>query len=171
LKTDLWIRQRLTLLRVAILACGIALTALLSTTLHAAPDIPLARDFSEDGRAAHATQRVIVVLFSTGGCQWCQRVREEFLLPMLANPADAARIIVREVDIDGRAAIADFSGAATTHAAFASQHEVRFAPTVQILGPGGEQLAAPLIGFATADYYGFYLDERIQAGLAKLNGR
>lgn len=168
--TDWWSGQRgqrFALLRMAILAWGIAHSA----AAHAAPDIPLARDFSEDGRAAHAMQRVIVVLFTTGGCPWCQRVREEYLLPMLADPADAARIIVREVDIDGRDTVADFSGAATTHAAFAGQRAVRFTPTVLILGPGGEQLAAPLIGFGTADYYGFYLEERIEAGLAKLNGR
>jgi len=170
MRTDWWGGQRgrrFALLRMAILAWGIAHSA----AARAAPDIPLARDFSEDGRAAHATQRVIVVLFSTGGCPWCQRVREEVLLPMLANPVDAARIIVREVDIDGRDAVADFSGAATTHAAFAGRRAVRFSPTVLILGPGGEQLAAPLIGFGTADYYGFYLEERIETGLARLNGR
>ncbi len=167
MRTDWWGGQRtggLALLRVAILACWIALSA----AAHAAPDISLARDFSEDGRAAHATRRVIVVLFTTSGCPWCQRVREEYLKPMLANPADVARIIVREVDIESRETITDFSGAATNHAAFASRHEVRFAPSVLVLGPRGEQLAAPLIGFGTADYYGFYLDERIEAGLAKL---
>lgn len=170
MRTDRWggqRGQRLALLRAAILACGVALSA----AAHAATQIPPARDFSEDGRAAHASRRVIVVLFSTSGCPWCQRVREEYLKPMLANPADVARIIVREVDIDGRESIADFSGAATTHAEFAGRHEVRFAPSVLILGPRGEQLAAPLVGFGTADYYGFYLDERIEAGLARLNGR
>lgn len=162
-----WRGQRFALLRMAILAWGIAHSA----AAQAAPDVPLARDFSEDGRTAHATRRVIVVLFSTGGCPWCQRVREEYLSPMLANPADAARIIVREVDIDGRETLADFSGAGTTHAAFAGRYEVRFAPSVLVLGPRGEQLAAPLIGFGTADYYGFYLEERIEAGRARLNGR
>ena len=60
------------------------------------------------------------------------------------------------------------SGAITSHAAFAGRHAVRFAPTVLILGPRGEQLAAPLIGFGTADYYGYYLGERIDTGLSKV---
>jgi len=114
------------------------------------------------------TRRVIVVLFSAAGCPWCQRVREEYLKPILANPGDSARVIVREIDIDGRSVLTDFSGGATTHAAFAKRHEVRLVPTVLVLGPRGEQLAAPLVGFGTADYYGYYLDERIDAGLAKL---
>jgi len=157
-------RQRTATLRAAILACAIAL----SPAVFGAGDIALARDFPADARVAGETRRVIVVLFSTAGCPWCQRVREEYLKPMLANPADRARIIVREIDMDGREPLADFSGLLTTHAAFASRHEVRFAPTVFVLGPGGEQLAAPLVGFGTADYYGYYLDERIAAGLAKL---
>ncbi len=157
-------RQRIATLRAAILACAIGLSA----AAHAASGISHARDFSADGRAAGETRRVIVVLFSASGCPWCHRVRAEYLLPLLANPADAARIIVREVDIDARAALADFSGAVTTHAAFAGRHEVRFVPTVLVLGPDGERLAAPLVGFGTADYYGYYLDGRIDAGLAKL---
>ena len=151
-------------LRAAILACALALSA----AANAAAGIALARDFSADGREARATGRVIVVLFATAGCPWCQRVREEYLKPMLANSDDVARIIVREIDIDGRDALADFSGAATTHAAFAALHAVRLVPTVLVLGARGELLAAPLVGFGSADYYGYYLEERIAAGLAKV---
>jgi thioredoxin-related protein len=164
MKTDRWGGQRTATLRAAILACAFALSA----AAQAAGGIRLASDFFADGREARETQRVIVVLFTTAGCPWCQRVREEHLNPMLANPGDVARIIVREIDIDGRDALTDFSGAITTHAAFAGRHAVRFAPTVLILGPRGEQLAAPLVGFGTADYYGYYLGERIDTGLAKV---
>jgi len=156
--------QRIATLRAAILACTLALFG----AAHAASGIPFARDLHADGRAARETQRVIVVLFTTAECPWCHRVREEYLKPMLANSRDAARILVREIDIGGPDALADFAGAGTTHAAFAGRHNVRFAPTVIIMGPGGEPLAAPLVGFGTADYYGYYLDERIDAGLAKL---
>jgi len=157
-------RQRTTTLWATILACAIAL----SPAVCGASDIALARDFPADAREAGDARRVIVVLFSTAGCPWCQRVREEYLKPMLANPVDSARIVVREIDIDGPTVLADFSGSATTHAAFAKRHKVRFVPTVLVLGPGGEQLAAPLVGFGTADYYGYYLGERIDTGLAKL---
>ena len=157
-------RRRTATIGAAILACVIALAAAASAAL----EIPRARDLSRDAREARESRRVIVVLFTTPGCTWCERVREGHLKPLLANPADAARVIVREIDIDSRDALTDFTGGATTHAAFAARHEVRLAPTVMILGPGGERLAAPLVGFGTADYYSYYLDERIAAGLAKL---
>jgi len=154
-----------TLMRM-ILACAIALSA----AAHA-HGIDPARDLAADGKAAREARRVIVVLFSTPGCPWCQRVREGYLEPMLANPDDRVRMLVREVEIDGRDALVDFSGERSSHAAFAARHAVRFAPTVMVLGPDGSALAPPLIGFGTADYYGYYLEERIAAGLAKLSGR
>lgn len=157
-------RRRTVTIGAAILACVLTLAA----AARAAPEIPRARDLSRDAREARESRRVIVVLFTTAGCPWCERVREGHLKPLLANPVDAARVVVREIDIDSRDALTDFTGGATTHAAFAARNEVRLAPTVMILGPGGEQLAAPLVGFGTADYYSYYLDERIMAGLAKL---
>jgi len=36
------------------------------------------------------------------------------------------------------------------------------------MGPRGETLAEPLVGFGTPDYYGYFLDERIDAALAQL---
>jgi len=160
-------RRRIATVGAMILACVVALAA----AARAAPDIARATDLSRDAREARESRRVIVVLFTTAGCTWCERVREGHLKPLLANPADAARVVVREIDIDSRDALIDFTGGATTHAAFAARNVVRLAPTVMILGPGGERLAAPLVGFGTADYYSYYLDERITAGLAKLNGR
>jgi len=157
-------RRRAATIGAAILACVIALTA----AARGPADVTLARDLASDAREARESRRVVVVLFSTAGCPWCERVREEYLKPILANPADSERVVVREVDIDGREALTDFDGTATTHAAFAAHRKVRFVPTVMILGPGGEQLAAPLVGFTTADYYGYFLDERIAEGLAKL---
>jgi hypothetical protein len=168
-----------TTFRVAILACALIAPAATQAAPvvpdSAAPDagpphaeVPQARDLAFDGADARATGRVIVVLFSTAGCPWCHRVGEEFLKPMLANEHDRSRIIVREIDIDARSALTDFSGATTTHARFAMAHQIRFAPTIAFFGPRGAPLAEPLIGFRTAEYFGYYLDARIEAGLAKL---
>jgi thioredoxin-related protein len=155
--------QRGATLRRLILACAFALSAAAR-----ADGIDSARDFTADGKAARDARRVIVVLFSTTGCPWCERVRREYLQPMLANPDDRARILVREIDVDGSEPLTDFAGAPSSHAAFAARYAVRFTPTVMVFGPEGRTLAPPLIGFSTADYYGYYLEERITAGLAKL---
>lgn len=162
-------RRLLMLSRMSILACA------LGTSFQAAAGsdgphggVPQAADFAADGRDARATGRVIVVLFGASACPYCQRVREEFLQPMLANAEDRRRIIVREVEIDAEAPLADFGGAATTHARFAASRGVRFVPTLAFLGPDGAPLAEPLVGLRTADYFGFHIDARIEHGLVNL---
>lgn len=158
--------------RAAILACALGAAAPAAAAEGAArAGVPQARDLAADGRDARASGRVIVVLFGSAGCPWCQRVREEFLQPMLAGADGRRRVIVREIDVEAHAALADFGAAATTHARFAAAHRVRFVPTLAFLGPDGAALAEPLVGFRTADYFGYYLDARIDAALAKLRAR
>jgi thioredoxin-related protein len=65
----------------------------------------------------------------------------------------------------------DFSGREVTHAEIFKRYGVRLTPTVMLLGPGGETLAEPLAGFTGSDFYGAYLDERIETAVAKIKSR
>ena len=129
-----------------------------------------ARDLAADARQAAARRIPLLVLFSEAGCQWCARARQEFLLPMQRNPEYDAKVIMREVGVDSSAALVDFAGRKTTQAEFARSHRVLMVPTVVLLGSRGETLAEPLVGFRVADYYGYHLDQRIDAALAQVRG-
>ncbi|MCX7892902.1 MAG: hypothetical protein N2544_11125 [Burkholderiales bacterium] len=133
----------------------------------AAPPLAPARDLAAEAREAAASGRVLVVLFATADCPWCARVRAEFLGPMQANPRDARRILVREVDIDADRPLTGFDGERTTHAGFAAKAGIRFVPVVAFYGTGGTELAERLVGFRVADWYGAYLDRRIDEALAR----
>ena len=126
-----------------------------------------ARDLAADGRAA-ADGRPILVLFSETGCPWCERARREFLLPMQGNAAYRAKVVFRQIDIDRTTPLRGFDGAMTSHQALAGKLKVSRFPTVMLFGPDGRLLAEPLVGFAIADFYGAYLDERIDSAAAKL---
>lgn len=130
--------------------------------------LPAARDFRADAAQASAGGRPLLVLFSQDGCPWCERTRREFLLPMQANAGYQARVIFRQIDIDQATPLTGFDGAATTHHAFARAMRVKRFPTVMLLGPDGRVLAEPLVGFGIADFYGAYLDERIDKAVAGL---
>lgn len=156
-----------TLTLAAFALCAVALNAP-STAQAAAAALPSAADLAADGRAAAASGRVIVVLYSTPGCPWCHKVREGYLKPMLANADEAARVIIREIDVASDARLIDFDGAATSQREFAARRGIRFVPNVAFFGPRGEAVADALVGFTSADFYGAYLDARIDAGLAKL---
>ncbi len=129
-----------------------------------------ARDLAADARLASQRKIALLVLFSEAGCPWCERTRQEFLLPMQRNPEYGEKVMMREVGIDSSAALVDFAGNRTTQAEFAHRLRVNMMPTVMLLGPRGETLAEPLVGFRGADYYGYFLDQRIDAALARLRG-
>jgi len=145
--------------------------ACLAALLVAAPacaQMVEARDLAADARLAAERKIPLLVLFSEAGCPWCERARQEFLLPMQRNPEYQGKVMMREVGTDNPAALVDFTGERTTQAQFARRHRVSMMPTVMLLGPRGETLAEPLVGFGSADYYGYFLDQRIDAALAQL---
>ncbi len=129
-----------------------------------------ALDFAADARQAAGRRIPLLVLFSEAGCPWCARARQEFLLPMQRNPEYHAKVMMREVGVDSSAALVDFAGRKTTQAEFARSHHVLMVPTVVLLGSHGETLAEPLVGFRIADYYGYHLDQRIDAAFAQVRG-
>lgn len=149
-----------------ILAC----LAALFLAAPAGAQIAAARNFATDARLAAERKVPLLVLFSEAGCTWCERARQEFLLPMQRNADYAGKVMMREVGIDDSASLVDFAGAKTTQAEFARSRRVRMVPTVVLLGTRGEALAEPLVGFGSADYYGYFIDQRIDAALAQLRG-
>lgn len=149
-----------------ILAC----LAALFLAAPASAQMVQAQDFAADARLASQRKVALLVLYSEPGCSWCERVRQEYLLPMQRNPEYHAKVLMREVEIGGGAALVDFAGNRTTHADFARKRGVSLMPTVVLMNPRGQTLAEPLVGFRGADYYGYFLDQRIDAALAQLRG-
>jgi len=129
-----------------------------------------ARDLAADARIAAERKIPLLVLFSEAGCPWCERARQEFLLPMQRNPEYQAKVMMREIGTDNPAALVDFAGKPTTQAEFARSQGVVMVPTVMLLGSRGTALAEALVGFRGADYYGYHLDQRIDAALEQLRG-
>lgn len=130
--------------------------------------LPVARNLAQEAESNAREGRALLVLFSQHGCAWCQRVRQEFLLPMSRNAGYRSRIAFVQVDVGSERELRDFRGQATTHAAFTRATGVRLYPTVMLFGPNGERLAEPLVGFTGSDFYGAHLDERIEVALKKL---
>jgi hypothetical protein len=126
--------------------------------LPAAAASALARTASLEvaAKAAHRSGHALVLLASTPGCPWCKLVRESYLAPL-----QAAGQPVVEIDMTGSGEIADFDGAPTTEARLARRLKIGLAPTVLFLGGHGEELAPRLRGVASTDFYGAYLQQRV----------
>ncbi|OIQ89228.1 hypothetical protein GALL_288820 [mine drainage metagenome] len=131
--------------------------------------LSVARNLAAEARVMREKRIPMLVLFARKDCPWCERARREFLLPMQKDPATAARVRMRQINIDSDAPLTDFSGHHTTDRAFATAHQASLTPTLMFFGPNGEQLAAAIVGFQTADFYGASIDQGIDQSLARLH--
>ena len=86
-------------------------------------------------------------------------VRDNFLAPLRRDDG----LPVVQLDMGSRKAVADFRGVAATHDQLLRQWGVRVAPTVLFFGRDGREAAQRLVGASIPDFYGAYLDQRLQA--------
>lgn len=146
-----------------ILACSAALLAL-APALAAAPDH--AQNLAEAGRESAASRRPIVLFFTQPGCPFCERARREYLRPLAASTAWSARAQTLEVARDR--SLAGFDGRRTTGADLARAYGVRVYPTVVFVDAQGREIAEPLPGYTVPDFYGAYLEARLEAARERL---
>lgn len=130
--------------------------------------LPLATDLSKDAKLARDKRIPILILFSMAGCNYCDQVREEVLIPTTRNAEYDNKVIMVEVDYSNRSKMIDFNGKTTTQAAFASRNNVGLTPTVKFYDAQGREVADPIVGIASMDYYGGTLDQAIDASIAKI---
>lgn len=116
-------------------------------------------------QAAAAWGEPLVVMTTLAGCPYCDLVRNHHLLPLRReHKLQAVQIDIR----DRTSNLQGFHGENTTPAEQAHLWKARFAPTVLFLGPQGQELAERLVGVAVADFYGEYLDARLQEARKRL---
>ena len=150
-----------------ILAWGLAL----SGTASAASGLVHATNFKADARDAAQRRVPILVLFTSPGCHYCERVKSEYLLPMHKDPAYRKKVIIREVTVGATTPLTEFDGTITTEGAFASAHKVFMVPTVKVFDTRGDDASEAIVGLLTPDYYFGYLEAAIDEGVRKVRGK
>lgn len=109
-----------------------------------------------------------MIAFTQESCRYCQRAKRDYLEPMQASDNVRQMAIMREVDIDSRAALRDFEGQAVTRKDFARRYAVKRVPTVIVVDDRGKPLSSPVVGLLADDFYRLYLEQAIEEGLYKL---
>jgi thioredoxin-related protein len=149
-----------------ILAWGLALPG----AAGAAEGLVHAQNFQADSRAAAKRRVPILVVFTSPSCPYCERVKNEYLVPMHKDPAYRKRVIIRELTIGASTPLTGFDGVPTTEGAFAAAHKVFMVPTVMVFDTRGATASEPIVGMLTPDYYFGYLETAIDEGVAKVRG-
>lgn len=127
-----------------------------------------ATDLSQDASRARSDKLVLVLEFTLEDCPYCELLEEEFLKPMSINQGYREKVIIRSVPIDGDYLIKDFMGGSTTGSQLASRYHVDTTPTMVFLDADGNELSKKLIGIWSIDFFGSFIDERIDLALEKI---
>jgi hypothetical protein len=136
-----------------------------------ADELPLARDLAADAAAVRRERIPLVLFFDRDNCPYCERALREYLVPMSREGRWRTDARFRQIEIDRPLQLVDFSGAATTHRDFAMRHGVSLSPTVLVVDADGTATGSPIVGLTTVDFYGAYLENAFEAGLAKARAR
>ena len=125
--------------------------------------IAFATSLQEDGKQSQTTGQPLLVFVSQEGCQFCQRLRKQVLFPMIRAGELDGKVILREVSLDAGYSLEGFDGVEVAGREFAAHYNVLVTPTLLFLDGQGESLTEPLVGTPNLEFYGFYLDKKIEA--------
>lgn len=129
-------------------------------------NLPRAKSLRDELAQALRRGHPLVVLVSLDGCPFCKLVRENYLSPL----REQRGLPAVQVDMRSGIAILDFKGKTLTHSAMVQAWKVTLAPTVLFFGYGGLEVAPRLNGIGSADYYGTFLDQRLEQAQAAIRG-
>ena len=109
-------------------------------------------------RAAESKGLPLVVMTTLHGCPFCDVVRNNYLLPMHQR----GQIIAVQLDITNSVPVEYFNGQWLTPREIARQWKNRVAPTLYFYNAKGQELTERLEGMAVPDFFGVYLDQRLE---------
>jgi thioredoxin-related protein len=131
----------------------------MSTTSALPPVLPVPSSLRAAAQAANALREPLVVMVTLKGCAFCDVVRNNYLLPLHRR----GEVQAVQIDmLDRTNPLQNLQGTTTTPYEQARQWKVKMAPTLLFINPQGQELAERLEGVGVADFYGAYLDQRLQ---------
>ncbi len=123
-----------------------------------------AEDLVTDAVKARQSNIPIVLLVTSTYCEYCETIKDNVFKFLTQDE----RFILRELVMDNGENVRDFIGNQVPTDEVADEYQVSLTPTVLFLAPDGSQIAKPMIGVSTLDYYSVYLDARVIEAQSKL---
>ena len=120
-------------------------------------------DLTRDGKLAGMGNRVLMIEFSSEDCGYCRLLEEEFLKPMLRNSEYGEKVVIRSISLSDNDTLIDFKGNRVRASEFATKYGVFVTPTLVFLDENGQEMSDKLVGIWSVDFYGSFIDERIDS--------
>ena len=143
------------------------------TTLNTNPDglpeiLPIPGSLRAAAQTALHRREPLVVMVTLKGCAFCDVVRTNYLGPMHQR----GEVYAVQVNmLDRKTPLQDLQGQITTPHAQARAWKARMAPTLLFLDVNGKEIAERMEGMTIADFYGAYLQDRIDTARKVVRSR
>lgn len=128
-----------------------------------------ATDLRDEARIVRDNNLVLVLEFSSEYCAYCRKLEDLFLVPMQRNTEYDVKILIRSVSLDSFETLVDFDGRLLSTTEFASRYGVSLTPTLLFLNAEGTELSEKLVGIWSEDFYGGFIDNRIDEARERLS--
>lgn len=132
------------------------------------PEVQEVQSLEQATHEAAARGLPLLLAFSSRHCTYCDRVEQDFLVPMLISGDYEDRVLIRKLNIDAGVMVEDLHGEIRPARRIADEYAVDMTPTLLFLGPDGKELADRIVGLLTPDFYGGYIDRGIDSANAAL---
>ncbi len=142
---------------------GIVILSLLLPAASAA--LEQTDDLAALGQQAEKEGKILVLMVSLSECHFCHLLRTEIFDPLLLGGEYQDDVLIREVSMDFAETLTDFDGSVQDAPDWADGQGISIAPVVLFLGSQGQNLAEPLVGVTTVDFYFHYLDIAVKSAL------
>jgi len=151
---------------VSVLLATIAFSLFNSSQISASSDtheLISASDLTRDAKLVSKGNRILMIEFSSEYCGYCRLLEDEFLKPMLRNAAYGEKVVIRSISLSDNDTLIDFEGNTISADEFAGEYGVYVTPTLLFLDQNGQEVSDKLIGIWSVDFFGGYIDERIDS--------
>lgn len=151
---------------VLVLLATIAFSLFNSSQISASSDtheLISASDLTRDAKLVSKGNRILMIEFSSEYCGYCRLLEDEFLKPMLRNAAYGEKVVIRSISLSDNDTLIDFEGNTISADEFAGEYGVYVTPTLLFLDQNGQEVSDKLIGIWSVDFFGGYIDERIDS--------
>jgi thioredoxin-related protein len=125
-------------------------------------------DLRAESLLAKEKELILVIEFAAEDCGYCRKLEDLFLLPMQRNAEYGDKILLRTVSLSEFDSLIDFDGRSVTTAEFAAQYDVALTPTLVFLNADGVEMSEKLVGIWSEDFFGSFIDNRIDEARDKL---
>ena len=118
-------------------------------------------DLRQEAEVMRARRLVLVLEFAREDCPYCHKLERLFLLPMQRNADYDVNILIRSISLDDDQTVIDFEGRSLATSEFAARYGVSLTPTLLFLNADGIEISERLVGIWSEDFYGGFIDSRI----------